>query len=47
MTASISLAVEDDLPEVFLKVDSMLDDGNLATGDFFKSGSRYVYVLER
>jgi len=45
--ASISLAYERDYPEVFVKVDALLDDGNLATGEFVKSNGRYFYVLER
>jgi len=47
ITASISLAYEKDLPEVFLKVDRQLDDGNLATGNFIKAEGRYFYILER
>ena len=46
-TASISIRYEKDMPEVFVKVDSILDDGNLATGNFVKRSSRYFYVLER
>lgn len=45
--ASISLAYEKDFPEVFVKVDALLDDGNLATGNFVKSNGRYFYILER
>ncbi|WP_233246066.1 type II secretion system protein [Coraliomargarita sinensis] len=45
--ASISLAYERDFPEVFLKVDRILDDGNLGTGTFIKTGGRYFYILER
>lgn len=45
--ASISLAYERDFPEVFVKVDALLDDGNLATGEFVKSNDRYFYILER
>jgi len=45
--ASISLAYERDFPEVFIKVDQILDDGNLATGSFVKAGGRYFYILER
>lgn len=47
ITASISLRYEKDLPEVFVRVDRLLDDGNLATGDFLKISGRYFYVLER
>jgi type II secretory pathway pseudopilin PulG len=45
--ASISLAYERDFPEVFIEVDRILDDGNLATGNFIKTGGRYFYILER
>lgn len=44
--AAISLAYERDFPEVFLKVDAMLDDGNFTTGSFVKKNGRYFYVLE-
>lgn len=44
--AAISLAYVNDLPEVFVRVDSLLDDGNLATGNFVKKNGRYFYVLE-
>ena len=45
--ASISLAYEQDYPEVFQKIDSKPDDGNLATGMFVKKQNRYFYILER
>jgi prepilin-type N-terminal cleavage/methylation domain-containing protein len=31
---------------VFMRVDEILDDGNLGTGQFIRAGSRYAYVLE-
>jgi type II secretory pathway pseudopilin PulG len=32
---------------VFEKVDEILDDGNLASGDFLKSSGYYIYILQR
>lgn len=46
-TASISLKFETDFPKVFVKVDSLLDDGNLSTGNFIKANGRYFYIIER
>ncbi len=34
-------------PEVFEQVDEILDDGNLSTGVFRKSGDRYLYILQQ
>lgn len=44
--AAISLAYEKDFPEVFVRVDSLLDDGNIVTGNFVKMNRRYFYILE-
>ncbi len=33
-------------PAVYVKLDDILDDGNLATGVFRKSGDRYLYILQ-
>lgn len=44
-TAAIALVIGDDQPEVFQRVDEMLDNGDLASGIFVKSGDRYLYVL--
>ena len=33
-------------PEVYVQVDSILDDGNLATGVFQRRGGRYLYILQ-
>ncbi len=32
--------------EIFMKVDAILDDGNLGTGQFIRTGNRYAYILE-
>jgi len=47
--ASIGLAEGDGSmdPEVFERVDALLDDGNLSTGNFIQTGGFYVYVLDR
>lgn len=46
-TASISLAYDRDFPEVFTKVDQIVDDGNLSSGRFVKISERYFFVLEK
>jgi len=33
-------------PAVYLKIDAILDDGNLSTGTFRKAGDRYLYILQ-
>lgn len=35
-----------DMPDVFIRVDSILDDGNLVSGQFRDFGDRYVFILE-
>jgi type II secretion system protein G len=42
---TIEVAADDNEME---KIDAMIDDGNLATGNFFKlSNGRYVYLLQK
>jgi len=36
-----------DNPAVFVRVDEILDDGNLATGTFVRLSDRYVQILEQ
>ena len=45
--AAIGLSPAQNMPEVFVKLDAILDDGNLATGEFRKASDRYLYILER
>jgi len=45
-TAAIGLALNSDWPEVMLRVDQILDDGELASGNFVQVSNRYLYVLE-
>ena len=45
--ASIALTSDEDLPLIFEKVDSIVDDGNLSTGDFIDAGDRYILILDR
>lgn len=47
VVAGIALIEDNELPAVFEKVDALLDDGNLSTGDFIKAGGRYLLILER
>lgn len=47
LAAAVALVPELDNPELFIKVDRILDDGNLATGNFIKAPSRYLLILER
>lgn len=47
LTAAVSLVPAHDNIELFIKIDRMLDDGNLATGNFIKLPNRYIYILER
>lgn len=45
--ASVGLTEGDGIdPEVFLRVDEMLDDGDLSSGTFRQTGGRYVYILQ-
>ena len=46
-TAAIVLVPASDNIELFIRIDRILDDGNLATGNFLKLPSRYLYILER
>jgi prepilin-type N-terminal cleavage/methylation domain-containing protein len=32
---------------VFVKVDEILDDGNLSTGDFIQTSGYYIYILQQ
>lgn len=46
--ASVGLTEGNGLPDdVFVRVDGMLDDGDLSTGGFRKVGDRYVYILQK
>lgn len=45
--ASVGLSEGDAIdPEVFVRVDEKLDDGDLSLGNFRKAGDRYVYILQ-
>lgn len=33
-------------PAVYERIDEILDDGNLSTGNFRKAGDRYLYILQ-
>ena len=44
--AAIGLAYADDMPQVMEQVDEQMDDGDLSTGRFVKTNSRYLFVLE-
>jgi hypothetical protein len=46
-TACIALVFEHNMPELFIMIDSRLDDGNFVSGDFLRAGDRYLYILER
>ena len=46
VTAAVGLSDEGTLEEAFYRVDQILDDGNLASGNFLLAGNRYLYVLE-
>ncbi len=45
-TAAVGLVPDVDMPELMLRVDQILDDGNLVTGNLLKVSGRYFYVLE-
>jgi hypothetical protein len=44
--AAVGLVLDSDAPKVMLRVDELLDDGNLSNGNFVKASDRYLYVLE-
>jgi len=46
MTAAVGLSDEGTLEKAFYRVDQILDDGDLASGDFLLAGHCYLYVLE-
>ena len=45
-TAGIALRVKTPMPEVFVKVDRMIDDGNITSGNFRRYFDRYMLILE-
>lgn len=47
LTAAVALVPTRDNTELFIRVDRILDDGNLTTGQFIKASDRYVYILEQ
>ena len=46
LTAAVALVPQNDNTELFIKIDRILDDGNLTTGNFIKLPSRYLFILE-
>lgn len=44
--AGIALAWGEDMPDVMLRVDEILDDGDFSSGRFVRANDRYLFVLE-
>ena len=44
--AGISLQGDRAVPAVMERIDEILDDGDLSTGEFFKDGNRYIWRFE-
>ncbi len=46
VSAGVSLQGDRTTPAVMERVDEILDDGDLSTGEFFKNGNRYTWRFE-
>jgi prepilin-type N-terminal cleavage/methylation domain-containing protein len=46
VTAGISLRTSNADPAILERIDKILDDGNLLTGNFITNGNRVTYILE-
>jgi type IV pilus assembly protein PilA len=44
--AAIALKVRSPMPEVFVRVDRMIDDGDITSGSFRRYSDRYMLILE-
>ncbi len=45
--AAVALTATDPKPEIFVRVDRIIDDGNVTSGSFQRFADRYMLILER